>query len=54
MSQSTEIKMVTSDGKEICVLCHQPTDIDAKTHIDLREGYVDGAGQLCKDCRAKI
>jgi len=50
----TEIKMVTPDGKEICVLCYEPTNVDATTPVDLRKGYVHGAGQLCKKCDTKV
>lgn len=35
---------------EICIICGKQTDIDINTHIDLRYGYVEGAGQCCKQC----
>ena len=54
MSEFIEIKMVTPDGKEICVLCQEPTDVDTTTHVDLRKNYVHGAGQLCKRCNTKV
>lgn len=36
--------------KEKCVICGVDTGIDVTTHIDFRIGYVEGAGQLCKEC----
>ena len=33
-----------------CVLCGVETVYKRSTHIDMRHGYVEGAGQLCKDC----
>lgn len=38
---------------EICIICGKQTDIDMNTHIDLRYGYVEGAGQCCKQCYDK-
>ena len=35
---------------EICILCGKETNVDVNTHIDLRYGYVEGAGQCCKQC----
>lgn len=37
------------DGSEteICVLCGADTGVDANKHIDFREGYIEGAGQVC-------
>ena len=40
--------------KEICVLCGRVTDVDVSTPIDQRLHYVEGAGQLCPECDAKI
>jgi hypothetical protein len=37
-----------------CVLCGKETPYTKSTHIDLREGYVEGAGQGCyqpNECR---
>jgi hypothetical protein len=31
-------------------LCGVETAYKRSTHIDMRIGYVEGAGQLCKDC----
>ena len=35
---------------EICILCGKETNVDINTHIDYRYGYVEGAGQCCKEC----
>jgi hypothetical protein len=35
---------------EICVMCSKETTILKSTHIDFRYGYVEGAGQLCREC----
>jgi hypothetical protein len=33
-----------------CVLCGVETIYKRNTHIDLRLGYIEGAGQLCSAC----
>lgn len=45
-------KTVSKDSAvyEKCVLCGKQTDIKSDTHIDMRDFYVEGAGQLCRDC----
>jgi hypothetical protein len=35
---------------EICIICKKETNVDMGTHIDLRVGYIEGAGQLCISC----
>jgi hypothetical protein len=35
---------------EKCVMCGVETTILKTTHIDFRYGYVEGAGQLCREC----
>jgi hypothetical protein len=37
-------------AKDTCIMCGEETPYDYETHIDFRYGYVEGAGQLCKDC----
>lgn len=37
-------------GKDKCILCGVETPYDYDTHVDLRIGYIEGAGQLCKMC----
>jgi hypothetical protein len=35
---------------EHCILCGVETSVKIGTHIDMRIGYVEGAGQLCPSC----
>lgn len=35
---------------EICVSCGKQTDIPREKHISERRFYIEGAGQLCRDC----
>ncbi len=35
---------------EKCVCCHARTDVPTELDIALRDCYVEGAGQLCRDC----
>jgi hypothetical protein len=37
-------------AKDKCVLCGDETPYDETTHIDLRLGYVEGCGQVCRCC----
>jgi hypothetical protein len=37
-------------AKDNCILCGKETAYDFETHIDMRIGYIEGAGQLCIDC----
>lgn len=39
--------------KDKCVNCGLETPYEESTHIDLRNNYVEGAGQLCEACMAK-
>ena len=41
-------KVITKKDK--CVMCGEKTPYDNYTHVDLREHYVEGAGQLCSEC----
>lgn len=42
-----------SDLYEDCILCGVKTTTLKTTHIDFRTGYIEGAGQLCRDCYMK-
>ncbi len=33
-----------------CILCGVETPYKRSTHIDMRIGYIEGAGQLCSKC----
>lgn len=35
---------------EICISCGVDTKVPKHLHVDLREHYVEGAGQMCKKC----
>lgn len=37
-------------AKDHCIICGVETAYDFETHIDLRIGYIEGAGQLCSKC----
>ena len=50
--------LVTSVGNnnelyEDCILCGEKTTTLKTTHIDFRTGYIEGAGQLCRECYMK-
>lgn len=40
--------------KEKCVLCGKETQYETTQDINRRFGYVEGAGQLCKECGSKV
>ena len=40
-------------AKDNCILCGVETPYDYETHVDMRIGYVEGAGQLCSKCYNK-
>jgi len=35
---------------ELCVLCNKETPYSTDTHIDERQHYVEGSGQMCEEC----
>jgi hypothetical protein len=39
-----------NDIYETCIMCGRKTETLKTTHIDFRYGYVEGAGQMCRDC----
>ena len=44
----------TTDEYERCVLCNEVTDVKRRLPIDARKYYIDGIGQLCRQCFLKI
>lgn len=36
--------------KDKCIICGAETLFDVTDHVDLRYGYIEGAGQLCINC----
>ena len=58
----TEKNVHQDEGKNIsrnntvfekCIICHCITNVPVGTHIEEREFYVEGAGQLCPKCFAE-
>ena len=39
---------------EKCVVCGDETNVPVNKSVDLREFYVEGAGQLCAQCWGKV
>jgi hypothetical protein len=37
-----------------CANCGKPTIYPKSVNVDFRQYYIDGAGQLCKECYNKI
>jgi len=42
-----------NDIYEYCILCGGKTTTLKTTHVDFRTGYIEGAGQLCRECYMK-
>ena len=42
-----------NSGKEKCVMCDKETPYNIETNIDMRIGYIEGAGQLCSNCYSR-
>jgi len=42
-----------NDIYEDCILCGGKTTTLKTTHVDFRTGYIEGAGQLCRECYMK-
>ena len=40
--------------KDNCVTCDKETPYNIDDHIDMRIGYIEGAGQLCFDCYEEV
>ena len=45
-----EREQKTNSLYETCIMCGSETTTLKTTHVDFRYGYVDGAGQLCREC----
>jgi hypothetical protein len=50
IKQTKSIIMENLEIYETCVMCGKKTTTLKTTHVDFRYGYVDGAGQLCREC----
>jgi len=44
------VSPINTNPIEKCVICKQETPYRLKTHIDHRQNYVEGCGQLCSPC----
>ena len=44
----------TKNEFERCVVCGTQTNVPREMHIDFRDCYIEGAGQLCRDCYTKL
>jgi|LauGreDrversion4_2_1035121.scaffolds.fasta_scaffold01417_11 hypothetical protein len=50
----TSVSFVSDDGFDKCVICGRVTQYHHSTPVDMRIGYVEGAGQTCdRSCRNK-
>ena len=42
------------DKKEICIICGVELEYNRGTPINQREHYVEGCGQLCRNCAISL
>jgi hypothetical protein len=40
--------------KDKCVVCGSDTPYDKTTHVDFRQHYIKGSGQLCSKCHKEV
>lgn len=52
--QDFQIQERMNNQVEKCIMCGADTEYTFGTHIDYRYGYVEGAGQCCKECYEKV
>ena len=45
---------VSKNGKDLCISCECETKYSHDPSIEYRDYYIEGAGQLCKECYDKI
>ncbi|HBI60993.1 MAG TPA: hypothetical protein DDY31_07255 [Lachnospiraceae bacterium] len=43
-----------SAGKEYCILCGRLTEAAKEQPLSEREYYIEGAGQLCRECYREL
>lgn len=43
-----------SAGKEYCILCGRMTEAAKEQPVSEREYYIEGAGQLCRECYQEL
>lgn len=44
---TTQVTYISDEGFDKCVICGRVTQYHHTTPIDLRRGYIEGAGQAC-------
>lgn len=44
----------TEAEKEVCTICGKCTEYYIDTPVSERIGYIEGGGQLCRDCYYEI
>jgi hypothetical protein len=44
---TTQVSYISDEGFDKCVICARVTKYHHTTPIDLRRGYIEGAGQAC-------
>jgi hypothetical protein len=50
-SMEKQLSLFPTDNPiELCVVCGAETSYRFNDHVDMRTGYVEGAGQLCTKC----
>jgi hypothetical protein len=56
MNNKTNMKIikVLKQETETCISCNKETHVPINLNIELREYYIEGAGQLCEKCYNKI
>ncbi len=53
MADQARPSFVSSEGKDLCVVCWVVTKYDTNTNVEERQYYIEGAGQLCVSCGRK-
>ncbi len=41
------------EKNDICIMCGKDTGVPTDLHVDFRDNYIDGSGQLCNKCAKK-
>jgi uncharacterized protein YlaI len=49
-----EASQANSEDYERCIICNAITQVHKSTHVDLRDRYVEGSGQLCPKCAMRV
>ena len=53
IKEAVQLELFPNDIYEDCILCGNKTTTLKTTHVDFRTGYIEGAGQLCRECYMK-